>query len=96
MQTCKAQIFEGALSRWIEEVDLVDEDLVIDSIHKIRVDCFLEISQGFEVADFFESEHIVIEELDTTRSPFLIAGDTNSDGLCVESCKIDGGHVSGY
>lgn len=72
-----------------EEISLVDEELVIDSVDEVGTDGFLKVSEGFEVGDLSVAYEIVVEELDTASGPTLELTDSDSDGFCIDASEVD-------
>lgn len=95
MQPSEAEFFGSAGSVGVEEVGLVDVDLIINAIHKVRVDGLLQVLQGLEVGDLAEPDEIVIEEVYPAGGPALELVDPDPDGFGVDACEVNGGHAGG-
>ena len=67
--------------------------MVVNSVHEVRVDGLLQVGQGLEVGYFSEPDHVVVEEFQSGGRPSVEFADLDPDGLCVDSCEIDGGHA---
>ena len=67
--------------------------MVVNSVDEVGVDGLLQVGQGLEVGYFSESDHVVVEELQSGSRPPVEFADLDPDGLSVYGCEIDGGHA---
>jgi len=67
--------------------------LVVNSIDVVRADGFLEVLQRFQVGYLFESEQIIIEEIDSSSRPSFKLIDLDSDRFGVNSSEVDCGNT---
>ena len=67
--------------------------MVVNSVDEIGVDGLLQVGQGLEVGYLPESDHIVVEEFQSSSRPPVEFAYLDPDGLRVYGCEVDGSHA---
>ena len=69
LQSSKAEVLGRAGSCWVEEISLIYVYLVIHSVHKVRVNGFLEVLKRFEVGNLAISQHVIVVKVYSAGRP---------------------------